>query len=145
MIDHFHQGVLFSIHHPQHMGRRKVVPPFHSSHDTPIPGLLTQVTFPLLTCSQALSGLGFKVFTLQLQIRKPGHKRTLGQNSQSSECADAGWAGTAGKAAPAPHPNGSRSACAGTAEPCSLPENTAEPWFTCCRRPSGADGLAPGA
>ncbi|KAB0401135.1 hypothetical protein E2I00_011477, partial [Balaenoptera physalus] len=35
-------GVLFSIHHPQHMGRRKVVPPFHSSQDTPIPGLLTQ-------------------------------------------------------------------------------------------------------
>lgn len=39
MMDHFHQGVL------QHMGRHKVVPPFRSSWDTPIPGL-TQVTFP---------------------------------------------------------------------------------------------------
>lgn len=29
--------------------------------------------------SQVLRGLGFKAFPLQLQLRKPGHKTTLGQ------------------------------------------------------------------
>ena len=48
--------------------------PGHPHPRPPDPG-----NSPLLPCSQALSGLGFKVFSLQLQVRKPGHRRTLGE------------------------------------------------------------------
>lgn len=51
--------------------------PFLLGHPHPRPP--DSGNFPLLPRSQALSGLGFKVFSLQLQIRKPGRKRTLGE------------------------------------------------------------------
>lgn len=53
--------------------------PLSSSLDTPItrPSILTQVTFSFLF--SRLEWVGFLIFFLQLQIRKPGHKTTLGK------------------------------------------------------------------